>query len=148
MLSEAGAGGGEVCRRPGPRRWGTLGFPEAQLLTAITAYRAGGGWVAVGSGIGDTLWPALHGSVQRPLAPLKRSQEEGASPGPRAWPCGSQTAQVCVPRVRYPLTLACVLGVVSTWLCTWWEHCRGNLGPSICRESRCFFLIWTVLVSL
>lgn len=109
-----------MCRRPGPRRWGTLGFPEAQLLTAITAYRVGGGWVAVGSGMGDTLWPALHGSVQRPLAPLKWSQEEGASPGPRAWPCGSQTAQV-----RYPFTLARVLSVVSAWLCTWWEHCKG-----------------------
>ena len=95
-----------MCRQPGRQGWGTLGFPEAQLLTAITAYRVGGWWVAVGSGMGDTLWPVLHGSVQRPLAPLKRSQEEGASPGPRAWPCGSQTAQVCVPRVRYPFTLA------------------------------------------
>lgn len=60
-----------------------------------------GWWVSVLQG---GTWEGKHAlanipwSVPRPLAPLKWSQEEGASPGPHEWPWGSQTGLVCVPR--------------------------------------------------
>lgn len=67
LPSRAGAGGGEVGRRPGPQSWGTGGLREGLLRAIITARRLGGVSVLQGeSGKGDTLWPMSHGLYNTP----------------------------------------------------------------------------------
>ena len=98
LPSEAGAGGGSCAGGQGLRG------EEPQLPRSSASNHDHCQWVVGGRGKrnGRQLSASFPWSVQCPLAPLKRSQEEDTSLGPREWPHASRTAQVCVARSATP----------------------------------------------